>query len=162
MFVLNGTYEPKPMRRVEIPKPDAGARKFSAGIDSSRQAVMQVQGERGEECGGATPGAEVSRIQLYGGSRGQARDCAEGSGSVQATSPGDHATGKGRQHGDDDRGPGSVYTGLAQLLRLPRNARSADLPYPLGPAATQGSAVGLSNAYFKSLGLPSLFEEMPT
>jgi hypothetical protein len=31
---------------------------------------------------GATAGAEVSRVQLYGWSGGQARDCAEGCGSV--------------------------------------------------------------------------------
>ena len=36
--------------------------------------------------------------------------------------PGDHATGKRRQHRDDDRGTGSVYAGLAQLFRLLRNA----------------------------------------
>jgi RNA-directed DNA polymerase len=26
--LLNGTYEPKPVRRVEIPKPDGGMRKL--------------------------------------------------------------------------------------------------------------------------------------
>jgi RNA-directed DNA polymerase len=26
--LLNGTYEPKPVRRVEIPKPDGGVRKL--------------------------------------------------------------------------------------------------------------------------------------
>src|SRR6266702_3535978 len=43
--LLNGTYEPKPVRRVEIAKPDGGARKL--GIPSVldrfiQQAVMQV------------------------------------------------------------------------------------------------------------------------
>jgi RNA-directed DNA polymerase len=43
--LLNGTYEPKPVKRVEIPKPDGGVRKL--GIPSVldrfiQQAVMQV------------------------------------------------------------------------------------------------------------------------
>jgi len=46
----------------------------------------------------------------------------QGLGSVQAAHPGDHATGKGRQHGEDDGGTGSVYAGLAQLFRILRNA----------------------------------------
>ena len=41
---------------------------------------------------------KVSRVQLYLRSRGQARHCAEGLGSVQATNPGDHATGQGSQY----------------------------------------------------------------
>ena len=56
------------------------------------------------------------------GPRGQARDCAEGPGAVQSQSPGNHATGQGRQHRDDDSGTGSVYAGLARLFRLLRNA----------------------------------------
>jgi len=43
--LLNGAYEPKPVRRVEIPKPDGGVRKL--GIQTAldrfiQQAVMQV------------------------------------------------------------------------------------------------------------------------
>ena len=61
--------------------------------------------------------------------------------------PGDHATGQRRQHGDDDRGTGSVYAGLAQLFRLLRNARSADWPDPLGPVATSGRLCGGSGKH---------------
>jgi RNA-directed DNA polymerase len=50
--------------------------------DAIHHAKAQAQGKRGEECGGATAGTEVSRVQLYCRSGGQACHCAEGLGSV--------------------------------------------------------------------------------
>ena len=150
-----------------------------------------------------TAGTEVSWVQLYRRSRGQARHRAQGTGSVQATYPRDHVTDQGRQHADNNRRAGSVHAGLTSYfgycethevlvsltrrvrlrlgaamwrqwktlrrrreamfelevrLRLARNTAGSGLgPWYLAKA--KALSVGLSNAYFKSLGLPSLVGE---
>jgi large subunit ribosomal protein L35 len=65
--------------------------------------------------------------------------------SAFAASPGNHTTGKGRQHEDDDGGAGTVYAGLARLFRILRN--TADRLNPLGPIAAQsGFVAAVENA----------------
>jgi retron-type reverse transcriptase len=61
--LLNGTYEPKPVRRVEIDKPDGGVRKL--GIPGQRRRSMHhlVRGQGGQ------PSALQGQCWIGGSSR---------------------------------------------------------------------------------------------
>jgi transposase len=57
---------------------ESGGKRLS---NRTRIHLTEAQGKRGNERGSATAGTEVSRIQLYCRSGGQACHCAKGSGS---------------------------------------------------------------------------------
>src|SRR5258708_35409700 len=79
-------------------------------------AEAQAQSERDEERGGATAGAKIPRIQLYGRTRGPARHCAKGLGSFQEAGPGEDATEKGGSRRDYNGGTRHLHAGVAQLV----------------------------------------------
>ncbi len=86
--------------------------------DEFHPATTQAEGERGEECGGATAGAEVSGLQLYRWSGSETADCAESPAPLSPKSAGTDAPIARHQCGADDEGPGQLLTCLEQLLRL--------------------------------------------
>ena len=71
----------------------------------------QAQGERAEECGGTTAGAEVPGLQLYRRERTETAHRAEGAAPVQAENTGTDATDAGHQHGTDDQELASYLRG---------------------------------------------------
>ena len=58
----------------------------------------------------------------------EASNCAEGTGTVQRASPGDHARKPGTKHEADDRRAVPLYEGMDRLFRLLRNPVGTQKP----------------------------------
>src|SRR5215813_6091236 len=86
-------------------------------------------------------GGGCTSTQLQRRPNPEATDCSEGCGSFQGADPGDHAKSQGGQHQYHSGRTGPLHEGLARLLRLLRNPRSAGATYSLGPDAASVRSV---------------------
>ena len=77
---------------------------------------LKLKGERTEECGGATMGAEVSGLQFHGESGTQAADRAEGGTPVQSESSGIDEPDERDQRGENGREVGPIPSRLDRIF----------------------------------------------
>ncbi len=85
---------------------------------SFHHATAQAQGERIEECGGATREAEVPGVQLQQQQGTETAHLAKGPVAQQAENPRTYATDPGDQPGTDDERTCGLLKGLEGILRL--------------------------------------------